>query len=182
MNIDVTDLSLGYEGDVTASATLGRFPEWNLEVTVERGGLVSRLLIDAPGGMSPSQLHDIPLGAVRDAVARAAVREAASWPFGHFRDVAEGVAQTPAGARDDTWYVLHVAVPYSHARGKASAAVHEHLAEVGVDVKPATVRSLIYDCRPGRRGLLTKAQHGKSKGDLTAKARRILERLQKAEG
>lgn len=184
-------ISTGYEGDVTADKVkCDRFPQWTFAVTLEPPGNITRLEIHAPKGMTARQLQEVPLGAIRDAVAHKAAKEVRhdaglirGGGLGHFVAVAEAVENAPSGGRDDTWYAANVAYPYATAPlpQRRSRAVAEHLERLGEHVSAGTVRGYVHECRPGRRGLLTKAQRGKSVGELTAKAKRLLAKLDQQE-
>lgn len=178
-----------------------RFPGWRFHLDIAPHGQVTRLEVTAPSGITAKQLQAVPLGALRDAVARRAVddmrhdveREVAgalgginATPgfFRHFLEVAEDMPAAPiAGTRDDGWYVAHVAAPYALAErtGKPNKAVAEHLRALGRRVSDNTVRGYVYECRH-RRGLLPKTQRGKAGGGLTRKGERILKWLQEEEG
>lgn len=202
VTIPENGVSVGFEGDFKAEELeCERFPGWRFHLDIAPHGQVTRLEVTAPSGITAKQLQAVPLGALRDAVARRAVddmrhdveREVAgalgginATPgfFRHFLEVAEDMPAAPiAGTRDDGWYVAHVAAPYALAErtGKPNKAVAEHLRALGRRVSDNTVRGYVYECRH-RRGLLPKTQRGKAGGGLTRKGERILKWLQEEEG
>lgn len=187
-------ISIGFEGDLKSwGVECDRFPHWTFSLDIAPHGKVTRFEAVAPAGMTARELQGVPLGSLCAAVAQRAVEDArsdvqragaagnrgSSAFFRYWLDIAESMPAVPIdGRRDDAWYAVHVALPYAQAEqlgsSNPSQAVEEHLSELGVALKPTTVRGLVHNCRH-RRKLLPPTEHGRAgSGGLTRKAERIL--------